>query len=113
VTQYALLTDISQVSAADAQAEVAQLVQGLAQDAGGDLTSDVTPTSVGSLDGYGVSFTAEVNGTAYDVNLTILFHGTAQYNISCQYTDTSQVEITQGCDQVLSTFALTGESPAP
>lgn len=113
VTQYTLNTDISQVSAAAAQREVTDLVRGLAQDAGGELTTEATPTSIGTLNGYQVSFTAQVNGSPVDIELTTLFHGTAQYNINCQHTDAEAAEIAQGCAQIKSTFALTGESPAP
>jgi hypothetical protein len=113
VTQYTLNTDISQISAAAAQREVTDLVRGLAQGAGGELTSEATPTTIGMLNGYQVSFTAQVNGTPVDIELTTLFHGTAQYNINCQHTDAEAAEIAQGCAQVKSTFALTGESPAP
>lgn len=113
VSQYTLKVDISTVSAAAAEQEVTALVSGLAKDAGGEITSPVKPTTVGALDGYAVSFTAEVKGTPYDVDMTILFHGTAQYNINCQSSDETRTEIDAGCQQVLSTFALTGESPAP
>lgn len=113
VTQYRLQNDISGVPVAEAEQQLTQLARGLAQEAGGDLTSEAAPAQVGALNGYRITFTASVNGTPLNVELTMLFRGTDQYNINCQYSDAKASEITAGCAQVKDTFALTGESPSP
>jgi hypothetical protein len=37
-----------------------------------------------------------------------VFNGTSEYLLNCQYTADTKAEILTGCDQIVSTFQVTG-----
>lgn len=113
VTQYRLDTEVSDLPATVLEARLKTTVSGLAQGAGGRLTSEVTPTTVGTVPGYQVAFTASLEGKPYTVELTMLFVGLDQYNINCQYSDATSQQIKVGCEQVKDTFRVTGSTASP
>jgi len=107
VTQYLLNVDSSTVTAEALEAELKNLATGLSQGSGGDLTSDVTPTTVGTLTAYQVNFSAFLKGTEYSVELTVVFDGHDQYNINCQSSTGAAAAIAPGCQMVKDTFRIT------
>ena len=106
VSQYHLTADVSSVSPDALKTELTTLVQGLASQLNGTVAGDLTPVQVGGLQGFEVTINGTVEGKAMTIDLTLLFKGTAQYNIGCQATPANQGEVTKGCQQVKSTFVV-------
>jgi hypothetical protein len=107
VTEYLLNGDSSHVSPEALETELKNLATSLAQGSGGEVTSDVTPTTVGTLTAYEVSFTATLKGVQYTLDLTVVFHGADQYNINCQSSAAEAATIAPGCQMVKDTFQIT------
>ena len=107
VTEYLLNANSSLVSPEALETELRNLATSLAQGSGGEVTSDVTPTKVGTLTAYEVSFTATLKGAQYTLDLTTVFYGAHQYNINCQSSAAESATIAPGCQMVKDTFQIT------
>ena len=108
VTEYALKKDVSSVSDAALQAELDRLFTSTVDQAGGDLTQPISPTTVNGIPGYQVSFTSTTGGTDLITDMVLVFRGTQQWNIQCQYTTGDQQDVLPGCRQIWDTFAIEG-----
>jgi hypothetical protein len=113
VTGYRLKADVSSVSPAALENELDGVVNDLARQLGGTVTASPTPVQVAGLQGYRSTLDLTIEGQPVTTELTMLFHGQDQFNIECQSTASHSQEINAGCDQVKSSFALSGSSPAP
>jgi hypothetical protein len=49
---------------------------------------------------------AVFGGTSVEITRVQVFGTTEEYLFTCQYTRAYAAEITQGCEQILSTFAV-------
>ncbi len=108
VTEYALKKDVSSVSEDALQAELDQLVTSTVDQAGGQLTHPLSPTTVNGMPGYQVSFTSTTGGVDLTTDMVLVFQGTQQWNIQCQYAAAHQQDVLPGCQQIWNTFTIEG-----
>lgn len=106
VTEYGLKKDVSSVSEAALQAELDRLFTSTVDQAGGELTQPISSTTVNGIPGYQVSFTSTTGGTDLITDMVLVFRGTQQWNIQCQYTTGDQQDVLPGCRQIWDTFAI-------
>ena len=106
VTEYALKKDVGSVSEADLQAELDQLFTSTVSQAGGELIAPLAPTTVNGMPGYMVSFTSTTGGVDLTTDMVMVFQGTQQWNIQCQYAAAEQQSIRPGCEQIWNTFTV-------
>jgi len=77
--------------------------------AGGTLGSGPTRLEMGGLPALAFTGSArDPNGAPVEDRLVLAFDGTTEYFVNCQYDRRSKAEIGDGCDQVVSTFEVTG-----
>jgi hypothetical protein len=108
VTEYALKKDVGSVSEADLQAELDQLFTSTVAQANGELIAPLAPTTVNGMPGYMVSFTSTTGGIDLTTDMVLIFQGTQQWNIQCQYTAEEQQSIRPGCEQIWNSFTVGG-----
>lgn len=108
VTEYALKKDVGSVSEADLQAELDQLFTSTVAQANGELTQPLAPTTVNGLPGYQVSFTSTTGGLDLTTDMVLVFQGTQQWNIQCQYAAAEQQDVLPGCEQIWNSFTVGG-----
>jgi len=106
VTEYALKKDVSSVSEAALQAELDRLFTSTVDQAGGELTQPISPTTINGIPGYQVSFTSTTGGTDLITDMVLVFQGTQQWNIQCQYTSRDRQDVEPGCRQIWDTFTI-------
>ena len=108
VTEYALKKGADDISDADLEAELDQLFSSTVAQANGELTDPLASTTVNGLRAYQVSFSAELDGGTLNTDLVLVFDGTQQWNLQCQYTPRDQDQILPGCEQIWETFTVSG-----
>lgn len=108
VTEYALKKDVSSVSAIALQAELDRLFTRTVFRAGGEMNQPISATEINGIEGYRVGFTSTVGGTDLTTDMVLVFRGTQQWNIQCQYTDGDQHDVLPGCHQIWDTFTIEG-----
>ncbi|MEO8476130.1 MAG: hypothetical protein ABI572_03640 [Actinomycetota bacterium] len=108
VTEYALQKDVAGVSEADLRAELDQLFTSTVAQANGTLTEPLAPTTIAGLSGYKVSFTSPSANDDLITDMVLVFRGTQQWNIQCQYTAADQQDVRPGCEQIWDTFTIEG-----
>jgi hypothetical protein len=108
VTEYALKKDVSSVSDDALQAELDRLFTSTVAQAGGELTQPISPTTINGIDGYQVSFTSTAGGADLITDMVLVFQGTQQWNIQCQYSAGDPQDVLQGCQQIWDTFTIEG-----
>lgn len=108
VTEYALKKDVSSVSGEALRAELDRLFASTVGQAGGELTQPISPTTVNGMDGYEVSFTSTTGGADLTTDMVLVFRGTQQWNIQCQYVAADRQDVLPGCQQIEDTFTIEG-----
>jgi hypothetical protein len=108
VTEYALKKDVSSVSQEALQAELDQLFASTVAQAGGELTRPISPTTVNGIPAYEVSFTSTTGGADLTTDMVLVFDGTQQWNIQCQYAAADQPDVLPGCQQIWDSFTIEG-----
>ena len=108
VTEYALLQDVSGVDQEQLQAELQGLFDSSLWQAGGEVVEALAPSTVNGVEGFRIVFTTPVDGIDTETDMVMVFEGTRQFNLQCQYTPETEEEVMAGCDQVRSSFVITG-----
>jgi hypothetical protein len=108
VTEYALKKDVSSVSEADLRTELDNLFNSTVDQAGGSITEPISSTTVNGTPGYRVSFTSTTGGVDLTTDMVLIFQGTQQWNIQCQYTADQQDTILPGCQDIWNSFTIGG-----
>lgn len=108
VTEYSLLQDVSGASQDQLKAELEGLLQGSLDQIGGELLQELMPTTVNGLQGFHAVFTSPVDGEETVTDMVMVFEGTRQWNLQCQYVPDTEDEVMAGCEQVRDSFAVTG-----
>jgi hypothetical protein len=76
--------------------------------AGGELTRPISPTTVNGIPAYEVSFTSTTGGPDLTTDMVLVFDGTQQWNIQCQYAAADQPDVLPGCQQIWDSFTIEG-----
>jgi hypothetical protein len=101
---------ISEADIVAAQSDIAEEIERQVVADGVDLIGPVTFARLGSLPGFQFSGTPP---DAPNVRLrsVVGYHGSVVYNVVCVSVPTGGAELRAGCDEIISTFRLTGEAP--
>lgn len=109
VSGYHLQTTVTDANIDGALAEFSSLFRRLSAQAGGGIVTPFTVEHATGLPGLTGVITAK-NPQGIDVEsiIHVVFDGSTEYLINCQYTAETKTDIATGCDQIVSTFQLTG-----
>jgi len=107
VAQYTQKVSITPSNIDQHTSELTTSMQNLYAQAGGSMQSGPTKLTLGGFPALGYSGTA-VNPDAVSVKnrIVLAFNGTTEYLVNCQSTGQSSSEIDTGCNQIISTFAV-------
>jgi uncharacterized RDD family membrane protein YckC len=114
-TQYDLIVvDAYQspaVTARDIDAITPDLA-GVVEQAGMAVQGAPDKITMAGLPGLRFHGTGTVGGTRYASTMVFAFNGTTEYEVNCQYTSGTAVQVQQACDQVTGSFWVSGPIPA-
>jgi hypothetical protein len=109
LSSYQLQATVTDANIDAALGEFSSLFRRLATQAGGTVVTPFTVEHATGLPGITGVITAK-NPQGIDVEsvIHVVFNGTSEYLLNCQYTADTKAEILTGCDQIVSTFQVTG-----
>jgi len=108
VSQYTIQVSIDSSNIDKATPSLTRTISGLFQQGGGTMESGPTPSTMGGFPSLEYTGTiSSTDGTPVSSRVVLAFNGNTEYFVNCQYTDAFQAEISDGCDQVVSTFQTT------
>lgn len=88
---------------------VGEQIGSLFAQAGGDLVSGPEITELDGLPALTFVGTAvNPSGATVESRLVLAFDGSTEYFVNCQHDGTEESDIVAGCDQILSTFDVSG-----
>jgi hypothetical protein len=109
VAEYVLDVTITDENLESQTESIGSEIESLFTRAGGELGGGPTTMRLAGLPA--LSFVGTVrtpNGQAVRTRLVLAFAGTTEYALACQHDDRTRAAIQSGCDQVASTFAVSG-----
>ncbi len=90
-----------------AEAEFTSLLGQLADQVDGSVTAGPQRFSTPQeLPGLRYQMAGTIDGVRYESSLILIFDGTTEYFINCQYTASLAAEIQRGCEQVVSSLRV-------
>jgi PsbP-like protein len=109
-----LILDVGQVGLAVTEnnidlisAQFAGEIEQLFQQAQGEVTKGPTRLTVGGLPALRFEASALTpDGVRARSRVTVVFNGTTQYFLNCQFTSEQAEEMKRGCDQVVRSFRV-------
>jgi hypothetical protein len=102
---YGLEASVTESNVEAVAAEVADVLGQVFRQAGGSMTAEPVRVTVGGLPGYSAEGTAvDPDGVRVESQVTLLFDGTTEYFLNCQFTPEHAEETKQGCAQILDSF---------
>jgi hypothetical protein len=108
VAEYPIKVSIDSKNIDKAAASITSTISDLFRQGGGTMESGPTSSTMGGFPSLGFTGTiGTADGTQVSSRVTLAFNGTTEYFVNCQYTDAYQAEISDGCDQIVSTFQTT------
>jgi hypothetical protein len=109
VSRSTIGTSITSSNLAARTGSITLQVRNVFAQAGGSLTEGPTERDVGGLPALGYAGDARTPaGRPVHTRLVLVFDGTTEYAVVCQYDDRAADRILAGCDQVVSTFSVQG-----
>ena len=111
VTAYQLQTAVTDENVAQIEPEVKALLTQLVSQAQSNWDRTLSSASVGGHPAFvadNVGSVAQATGQLVESRVAFVFAGTTQYLINCQYEADSKSRVLGACDQVTSTFQVTG-----
>ncbi|HKZ76030.1 MAG TPA: RDD family protein [Actinomycetota bacterium] len=84
--------------------EISQAADELAAAVSGQVTGGPTRVEIGGLPGFRLRVEGSYEGQPLTVTGVVLFRGTTQYFLECQFTPDHARDIRAGCRQVMRTF---------
>ena len=111
VTAYKLNIDVTEENVDSIEGELDQVIQGVVDQAGGEITSGPTAEDVAGFPAYTYTWEGvEVDGEPKDSSAYFVFVDDIEYFFNCQYSDDTEEDIQAGCDQILETFEVSEAS---
>jgi hypothetical protein len=106
-TVYRLNLAVTEANLDQVADEITDVLGGLLEEAQGSVTEGPTRVSVAGLPAFRVEGSAvNPEGVRTQGELTLIFDGTTEYFLNCQFTPDRAQEMQEGCDQVLDSFAV-------
>jgi len=111
LTAYQLNIEVTEENLASVEAELDQVIQGVVDQAGGEITSGPTEDEIAGFPGYTYTWEdVDVDGEAKDSSAYFLFDGDTEYFFNCQFSAATEEEVLGGCDQILGSFEVTSSA---
>jgi PsbP-like protein len=108
LTEYEVNIDVSDENIADLEGEIGQTIEGLTQQAGGTVEEGPSEVTMGGLPGFRFKLSGvEAEGGTVDSSIVLVFDGTTEYFLNCQFTAEHRDEIDEGCTQIIDSFEVT------
>lgn len=109
LTAYQLNIAVTEDNLDGIEAELDQVIQGVVDQAGGEITDGPTADEIAGFPAYTYTWEdVEVDGEPKDSEAYFLFDGDTEYFFNCQFSDDVADELQAGCAQVLGSFEVTG-----
>ncbi len=109
LTAYELNIAVTSDNLETIEAELNQVIQGVVDQAGGEITAGPTADEVAGLPAYTYRWEdVEVDGEPKDSDAYFLFDDKTEYFFNCQFSDDVAEEVRAGCELILSTFEVNG-----
>jgi hypothetical protein len=102
-----LTIPITEQNVAEYAEELAAEVDDVFREAQGRVTSEPQSATVAGLPALRLEATAvNTDGIETKAHVTLVYDGKTEYFLNCQYTPDGADEMTQGCNQVVDSFAV-------
>jgi hypothetical protein len=109
ITAYELNIDVTDENIADIQQELDTVIQGVVNQAGGEIASGPTQGTLAGFPSYEYQWTGvQVDGESKDSRAVFLFNNNVEYFLNCQYSADAEEDVLAGCQLILDTFEATG-----
>ena len=109
LTAYQLNIAVTEDNLDSIEAELDQVIQGVVEQAGGEITDGPTADEIAGFPAYTYTWEdVEVDGEPKDSEAYFLFDGDTEYFFNCQFSDDVAEELQAGCAEVLGSFEVTG-----
>jgi hypothetical protein len=107
ITVYRLSSSVTADNIDSIAPEVAAVTEQIFRQAGGQMTARPTKVTVAGHPGFSAKGTAVTpQGTRVQSRVTLVFDGTTEYFLTCQFTPDAAEEMLKGCNKVLESFEL-------
>jgi hypothetical protein len=109
VSAYRLTTSVTADNVAQVEPEVRQVIDGLTSEAGSTWPGTLTRRTVGGKPAFVADDVGATGpqGQPVQSRIALIFDGTTQYFINCQYEPAQQAGILAGCARILDSFEVT------
>ena len=109
VARYTLDVAITQANIRARTPSIGSQIESLFTQAGGAVTAGPTAGRLGGMPALSFDGTVRTpSGQPVTTRLLLAFDGTTEYAVTCQYDRSGRDEIRAGCQQIASTFSVTG-----
>ena len=109
LTAYQLNIAVTEDNLDSIEAELDQVIQGVVDQAGGEITDGPTADEIAGFPAYTYTWVGvEVDGEPKDSEAYFVFDGDTEYFFNCQFSDEVADELQAGCAQILGSFEVTG-----
>jgi hypothetical protein len=108
ITAYQLNIEVTDANIAEIEEELDTVIQGVVSQAGGEIASGPTQTTIAGFPAYEYEWSGvQVNGEAKDSRAIFLFNGDLEYFMNCQYSAETEEDVLAGCQMIVDTFEAT------
>jgi hypothetical protein len=107
ITAYRLNIEVTAENLDTIEAELDEVIQGVVDQAGGEITSGPDQDEVAGFPAYTYTWEdVEVEGEPKDSSAYFLFNGDTEYFFNCQFSSETEEEVLSGCEQILGSFTV-------
>src|SRR5688500_4273230 len=111
ITAYRLNIAVTEDNLDSIEAELDEVIQGVVDQAGGEITDGPTASEVAGFPAYTYTWEGvEVDGEPKDSSAYFLFNDDVEYFFNCQFSAETEDEVQTGCDQILESFEVTSSA---
>lgn len=111
ITAYQLNIEVTAENLDTIEAELDEVIQGVVDQAGGEITSGPDQDEVAGFPAYTYTWVdVEVEGEPKDSSAYFLFNGDTEYFFNCQFSSETEEEVQSGCEQILGSFSVTASA---
>jgi hypothetical protein len=108
LTQYEVNVEVGDENMSELEPEIGQTIEDLTEQAGGNVDEGPSEVTMGGLPGFRFELSGvEAEGGTVDSSIVLVFDGTTEYFLNCQFTDEHSDEIDEGCTQIIDSFEVT------
>jgi PsbP-like protein len=108
LTEYEVNIEVGEENISELEQEIGETIEQLTQQAGGNVDEGPSEVTMGGLPGFRFELSGvEAEGGTVASSILLVFDGTTEYFLNCQFTDEHQEEIDEGCTQIIDSFEVT------